>query len=314
MMDKPDSMALAGQELRKGGLRRREDRLVAEQALRSEFYLAILDTAGDGIITLLPDGTISSWNRGAERILGYTEEEVKGRRTGFLMSVDALISEDSRLAGYQPHWEGVQQHKDGTSVEVSIDASTVMDDGCSPMGVVWIVRDIGQQRYAARLAHTDPLTGVANRRRLQQVLDSEIGRAHRSGGKLSVTIADLDNLKSINDRYGHAAGDAALLGFTHLIQTQLRACDLLARYGGDEFVIVMPDAWAADAMVCANRMCAVIAEARFEALPDGFTSSFGIAEHRDVDDVDAILRRADQALYLAKSSGRNRARQWTDEP
>jgi two-component system cell cycle response regulator len=159
------------------------------------------------------------------------------------------------------------------------------------------------------LAVTDPLTGLHNRRYISSRLRQAVGSANNGGAPVSVMIADIDHFKRINDTYGHEAGDCVLREFSQRVIDGLRALDLAARYGGEEFVIVMPGAGLAEAEVAAERLRATIAGTRFN-LPDGqetdVTVSIGVAQVSAGESLESLLRRADVALYEAKTEGRNR--------
>lgn len=153
---------------------------------------------------------------------------------------------------------------------------------------------------------TDALTGLANRRAFEQRLTHEYARARRYGTSLSLLIADLDGLKSLNDSQGHRAGDAALREVAAAIARNLRASDLGARWGGDEFSVLAPSTSAAEAASLAERVRAM-AEEGFPGMPP-ITLSVGVASLDPAADqsLEALLRAADAALYAAKTLGRNR--------
>lgn len=156
------------------------------------------------------------------------------------------------------------------------------------------------------LAVTDPLTGLANRRRLDEALRAEIHRVQRYGGCLSVVMTDLDHFKRINDDHGHQVGDAVLQEFARIIRGQCRDTDLVARFGGEEFMILMPEIGAAEAQACAERIRAALAQAIVPPLVHPFTASFGVTELLPGETEGSLLRRVDTALYRGKSAGRNR--------
>lgn len=155
-----------------------------------------------------------------------------------------------------------------------------------------------------QLATTDPLTGTWNRRHFQQVIAAEIKQALRYGRQLSLLLFDLDHFKSINDHHGHQVGDQVLVALTRLLQRNLRSTDVLARWGGEEFAVVMPHCGANEAASLAEKLRALIAGWEFTDV-GCVTVSCGLAEYQPPETLDSWLKRADDALYAAKSSGRN---------
>lgn len=153
---------------------------------------------------------------------------------------------------------------------------------------------------------TDTLTGVGNRRKLDQALATEISRARRTGGKLCALMADLDHFKKVNDRYGHAAGDTVLQRFGEILRAQTRPTDTAARYGGEEFVLLLPHVELARAAAMADRIRQLVGAETIAPLAAPISASFGVAELRAGDTADAFIDRADEALYRAKSAGRDR--------
>ncbi len=155
---------------------------------------------------------------------------------------------------------------------------------------------------------TDVLTGLPNRRELARRLDLELGRARRYGETLSVLALDVDGLKAINDRFGHARGDAALRAVADALTRSCRQADLPARYGGDEFVVLAPSTTAAEAVELAERVRRGLREADNGAAPWlAPRVSVGIADSGRATAADTLLAAADAALYAAKAAGRDRA-------
>lgn len=169
-----------------------------------------------------------------------------------------------------------------------------------------------EQEVARRTAQlealimTDPLTGLGNRRMLAKWLADEASRAHRFQRPLSVIFLDIDHFKAVNDQHGHAAGDAALVALAQVLRHEVRDCDLIGRYGGEEFVVLLPETDAAGALVLAERMRRAVAGHIVPALQRPVTISAGIAGLLPAETSDALLRRCDRALYDAKRAGRNR--------
>ena len=153
---------------------------------------------------------------------------------------------------------------------------------------------------------TDSLTGTGNRRKLDQALAAEIGRVRRNGGKLSALMADLDHFKAVNDRYGHSAGDKVLTRFAEILRAQTRPTDTVARYGGEEFVLLLAHTGLDCAAALGERIRLLVAGETIEPLAGPITASFGAAELRADDSADSLIDRADEALYRAKTEGRNR--------
>jgi diguanylate cyclase (GGDEF)-like protein len=172
-----------------------------------------------------------------------------------------------------------------------------------------------QQRLALsdaeRRAQTDPLTGVLNRRSIVERLEAAGLRAQARGLPISLLFIDLDHFKEINDTYGHAAGDACLKGIVEPIQAELRQSDVIGRYGGEEFVVILSSADGTAAYLIANRILERVAHAQVEGFgkPIRLTCSIGVAA-TDTLGVwgDALIARADEAVYAAKKSGRNRVK------
>lgn len=160
------------------------------------------------------------------------------------------------------------------------------------------------QSVAASL--TDALTGLGNRRRLDEALAVEIGRAVRTGGSLSAVMADVDHFKRVNDQYGHGAGDQVLARVGALLKSQTRTTDIVARFGGEEFLVLMPLASLAQAVTKADQLRRALSAELIDPLPAPVTASFGAAELLPGEDAQSFLKRVDAALYEAKRGGRDR--------
>ncbi|MEW6163898.1 MAG: diguanylate cyclase [Pseudomonadota bacterium] len=166
-----------------------------------------------------------------------------------------------------------------------------------------------QKEVAETLARTDALTGLPNRRAFDETAQREIRRAQRYGTPLALAMTDLDHFKVVNDQHGHHVGDRVLVNFAHMLAAVVREVDLVGRWGGEEFVILMPAADLDEAVRAAERMRAAVATmpAPCGDIPCAITASFGVAVlGPDEPTLDALLHRADTALYRAKEAGRNR--------
>jgi len=161
-----------------------------------------------------------------------------------------------------------------------------------------------------RDARTDSLTGLDNRRAMLERGRVELKRAQRSGVPVSVILCDLDHFKNINDKYGHEAGDAALTRTAMVLRRALRESDALGRWGGEEFMAILPGPDAPGAAEVAERMRLAIAVTQFDGLSEGTTISIGVASSAQLEDPgmewDLLIKEADQRLYRAKREGRNR--------
>ena len=161
------------------------------------------------------------------------------------------------------------------------------------------------------MALHDQLTGLANRRKLKSRFELEVARQERSGGSLSLLVIDIDHFKQVNDRWGHLAGDECLRQLANLLASTLRAVDLAARFGGEEFVVLLSDTEISAAASVAEKLCAAVANHPF-CLPGGMeiklTISIGVSSKTAVEPqgFDSLLEIADAGVYAAKDAGRNR--------
>jgi diguanylate cyclase (GGDEF)-like protein len=157
------------------------------------------------------------------------------------------------------------------------------------------------------LSRTDPLTGIANRRHMNETVARLCRTTSRYGTPLALAMFDIDHFKAINDRYGHEMGDNVLVTVTELVRRHLRASDLPARLGGDEFVVVMPGVTGSTAVMACRRLHAAVRDHPWEALMPGLavTITVGVVDGTGQADPGELLRLADRALYRGKQAGRN---------
>lgn len=153
----------------------------------------------------------------------------------------------------------------------------------------------------------DDLTGTYNRRHIFHILQREMGLADREKFTFALCIFDLDEFKKVNDRYGHLVGDIVLRVLSQQIKDHIRKEDYLGRYGGEEFVLILAYPDIEHALLCVNRIMKVVSETRYPGLPDDFhmTISMGLTQYNAHENMDTFLKRADDALYKAKASGKN---------
>lgn len=282
----------------------------------------LLMTAGEGIFGVDRSHAATFINPAAQKMLGYAQEEVIGNNLhalihGLRADGSAYEKQDCPIAmtliDAQPRaLEENLRRRDGTSFPVQMTISPICEGGACT-GAVVVFHDISElkEKEAAltRLARTDTLTGLANRRYFIEQLAAEIHRWSRIGHASALLMVDLDWFKRINDTWGHAAGDEVLRHFADVLRRSLRRVDLPGRVGGEEFAILLPGSSAEDALAAAERLRRNIESEPASTTfgPIALTVSIGVTLFIDGDDSpDQPMLRADRALYRAKAAGRNR--------
>jgi len=281
----------------------------------------IVDTAFDAIITINRSGIITSFNPAAQALFGYSESEAVGQNVKIIVPSphqemhDDYISrytrtKESHIIGAPREFEA--QRKDGSlfPIELCVAAKELDTDWL----FTGMIRDITERKQLKaeleQMATTDALTGIFNRGHFNQAFEVEFQRSQRYQLPLSIIIMDADHFKSVNDDYGHPAGDAFLIALAQTITNVARQTDVVARYGGEEFVVVLPQTDGKEAMIMAERLRESIEVMTIEHEGHAIsrTASIGVASLTEVKTEIAgdLLKQADQALYKAKESGRNR--------
>lgn len=285
----------------------------------------VVESSEDAIITKDRHGRITSWNRGAEQLYGYTAEEAIGRPISLLVppggeEAQAEMTRQVFAGEAIEQLETTRLRRDGTDVAVSLSVSPVRDERGQIVSAAVIARDVTERRrYEARLralADHDHLTGLLNRRRFEAELRRELSRTSRSGQGGAVVSVDLDGFKGVNDSGGHAAGDAVLGSVANVLSAHSRESDLVARLGGDEFALLLPDTGREEAQAAARHLLDAIHELRTEVdgTPFRVTASLGVALFAsDSARWDELLVNADLAMYAAKHQGRDRIVIFTPE-
>ncbi|MEW6622124.1 MAG: diguanylate cyclase [Bacillota bacterium] len=293
--------------------RKLEEDLREREALLS----AVTQSAGEAIIMLNDKGMVAFWNPPAEKLFGYLQEEILGKDLHRLVVLDeeSFRAYKNSFIHFQSTGEGNNigknvelkaKNKAGEILDVELTLTAVrMKEGLYTVGVV---RDIGERKKAAEqvylLTITDPLTKMYNRRYFVQKLEEEIERAKRSGSKFSLIMLDIDRFKRINDNFGHNAGDLVLKSMTEMIKHRIRKIDTLARWGGEEFVILLPDTTVKNAACLAEELRESLSQMDMPGV-GRVTASFGVAGYCSGDTVDTLVNKADNMMYEAKAAGRS---------
>lgn len=291
-------------------------------------FRSILDHTFDGVNYVDTERRILYWNKGAERITGYSDKEMVGQRCYRDEGLCHIDDNGTRLCqklcpllsaiggGGEIQKRVYLRSKSGKRIPVDAVTSPVFDGNGEPIGAVQVFRDASAYENAereaeviAKLAATDSLTGLLNRRAIEIELEIESGRSHRLKLPLSVIFGDLDYFKMINDQHGHAVGDEVLRGVAKVLQAGVREYDRASRYGGEEFLVMLPETKAEIAQEIAERLRKSIAVWKLihqeKLWPFSMTMSFGVAEQQPGESWERLVERADRALYRAKKAGRN---------
>lgn len=281
----------------------------------------LLDSAGDGIYGCDLNGRCTFINPMALKMLGYEQEEVLGydqhaifhyrRSNGDAYPPIECPIHQTVHDGQVRACEDAFIRKDGRMFPVHMRVTPLCEQG-RRVGAVVVFQDITERRQLQdrllELASTDGLTGLHNRRHFMERLQSELHRIRRSRRSAALLMLDLDFFKAINDRYGHAAGDTVLRFFAELLRSNARQSDLVARLGGEEFAVLLPDCDLNAAAIFAERLrgSLALAEIPYAERLLQVTVSIGCTDlGPDDSNPEICLSRADDALYRAKASGRN---------
>lgn len=291
------------------------ERKHTEAALRAseERTRRILETAGDAFVAMNQKGRITDWNRQAEATFGWQAVEVLGRHLDEVLIPPELRESHRRgLARLLATGEGPvlgqrvelsALHRDGGQIPVELVVWALPGDDEWTFNA--FLRDISQRRAMeeelARLATVDELTGLRNRRGFLAVAEPLARMAERNQQEMALLYIDLDNLKRINDEHGHRAGDEALIALADLLRATFRDSDVLARWGGDEFVVLLPDTLGTK--VCMDRLREFAQrDSRFAQL--SFSAGVAVHGREHLAPIEALIHQADAAMYKDKMSKR----------
>lgn len=323
-----EKVSLRTQELKeahKSLLNSYQEKVASEQQLQDvELELrTILDNANDAYVCMNADGVVKAWNKQAEYIFGWLEDEAVGRK------LDKLIIPPEFQEAHQKGLKRFAQQKQSDMMGKRIELEALRKDGLRipvelQVNVLEInrqtlftsfLRDITDRKQLENLlkneARNDPLTGLPNRRKLEEVLPIAIHRAEANQANLSLLFVDLDGFKAINDNHGHHVGDMLLREVANRIDKSTRQSDTVVRYAGDEFIIILEGVKKqADTKRIAEKILHEISSpAQFGNIHITITVSIGIAWYSFEDEQKILpaelIRLADQAMYAAKQGGKN---------
>ncbi|MDP1926421.1 MAG: diguanylate cyclase [Thiobacillus sp.] len=288
-----------------------------ELAEREEVLHSITNAAQDAVMMIDAAGRVTYWNPAAEHMFGFAEAEVIGVGLHELIVPERYLERaHAGFSRFATSGEGPAigrtttlraKHRNGEEFPVDVSLSAIKLRG--QWSAVGIVRDaterVQTEERLKQLATTDTLTGICNRRHFDEVLASEINRAARFTNPVSLILFDIDHFKRINDTFGHQAGDRVLAQLAVTVGNTIRTIDLFARWGGEEFVVLLPGSDLNAGRLLAEKLRMVLEKQPFSDVGQ-VTCSFGVAEYTPGDDMDALIKKADRCLYQAKAAGRNR--------
>jgi len=292
--------------------RKKVERILAKER---KFLAKILDTTSTLIVVLDPKGAIIRYNAECERLTGISSDHVKGRYLWDMFAVAEDISLH-RLAianakdmpfinGYETSFVAV----DGSERTVAWINSIFCEKGEADCCIISTGIDITDrkalEKELIKAASIDKLTALTNRQALDHIITKERGRAIRYNRPLSLIMFDIDHFKRINDTYGHLVGDSVLREVALLAQAHLRTNDSIGRWGGEEFMVVLPETSIEGARLAAEKLRCIFEINNFAGIKE-LTASFGVTEYSKRENIDRFIQRVDDALYIAKQEGRNR--------
>ncbi len=285
-------------------------------------YRLLVENAWDVVWTTALDGSLTYISRAIERVSGFAVGETMKRSLDQIFPPDsadsirkyfrkalAAAKNGTDLPPFRLEHEFF--HKDGSMVAAEMQVIPHLDEAGRVVEILGVTRDITERKKfeaeLQRLAVTDPMTGVWNRHHCEELLSADLSTAHHDGQPLSLLMLDVDNFKAINDTRGHQSGDRVLVEIGRRLVAVCRDTDLVARWGGEEFVILLRDCALQAGMQIAEDIRATISDTPF--IDAGVvTVSIGVAEATSHDDLRSWVARADEALYDAKGAGRNTVR------
>lgn len=285
------------------------------QDARVRLLSSALEASGDPVLITDPDGVIVFANGAFLELSGFDADTVVGATPalfksgehdeGFFAEMWAVLRRGETFRG-----EFVNRRPDGEKIHLEQTITPIRGESGAVTHFVAFGKDVTErvrmEDEVRRLAETDWLTGLANRLTLGHRLEGELDRCARYERPLAMIMFDIDHFKAVNDQYGHDTGDVVLKAVARTVDEQLREQDLLGRWGGEEFLIVLPETEGEGAVAAAEKLRRSIAALDLPDAPT-VTASFGVTERLPGDTPRSITRRVDQAMYQAKEGGRDRA-------
>lgn len=292
-----------------------------------DFYKNIVDNLYDGVYFVDRDRVITYWNKGAERITGYSAQQAIGRacRDNMLNHVTAngiqLCTNHCPLAavmedGNPREVEVFLHHADGYRVPVAIRASALRDSTGSVIGAIETFSNNSSVVHARRrlnemqqMVRTDVLTKIGNRQHIEGRLHAVIAEFENTQNPIGLLFMDIDHFKQVNDTYGHEVGDKVLRMVANTFRYALRATDVIGRWGGEEFVAIVYDTYDERTLLrTADKVRGLIEASHLDVNDQslGVTISIGATRLYSNDTPESIVRRADGLMYRSKQAGRNR--------
>ena len=298
---------------------------LASPGTNSSFHEQLLDGLHDGVYFVDRERRIQYWNKGAERLTGYSSSEVAGKycfdnlldhvdSAGCALCINGCPVSETLIGGECREAEVYLRHKLGHRIPVTVRTFPIKDNCGGIIGAVEAFSDSTAKKNIERrvgelesIAFLDPLTGVPNRRYITLKITQAIQDAREVGRKASLMMIDVDHFKHVNDKYGHAVGDEALRAICKTLTYNLRLGDILGRWGGEEFLLIVRDVNRKSLGAVAEKCRMLIAESAVGREHLRITVSVGATLIKSGDSDQSAIKRADDLMYKSKMTGRNRS-------
>ena len=280
-------------------------------------YQAIVNASPDWIWEVDINGVYTYASPRVQELLGYRPEEVVGKKVFDLMPAEeatrvmAIFSEIARDHKPIQNLENVNLHRNGQHVVLETSGVPILSTNGFLLGYRGIDRDITKRKQLETelkdAAQRDPLTGAWNRRQFESFLADAHAQVTRYGHPYSLLLIDVDHFKSVNDRFGHDVGDKVLVKLCDTLTSRMRETDNLCRWGGEEFIILLPQTSLENGHALAENLRQTVNQLSIPPLESiSISISIGVAQFKTQDKIEQVIKRADEALFRAKANGRNR--------